>query len=231
VVAQRAEGSFPGSTRRLRDRDDAGRRLADELSEVLEPVDSQPRPLILGLPRGGVVVAAAVADSIGCSLDALTVRKVSLPSNPELAVGAVTLRGPVLLNAGVVAAEQLGPADVAELVAMARERVMADELTYRLGRPPADVKGREVILVDDGAATGATIRAAISSVRADGATKVIVAVPVAPRETLQVLAAEADLVVCLQRPFLFRAVGWAYQDFGPVPDDRVRSLLEAAHGR
>jgi predicted phosphoribosyltransferase len=219
---------LPGTARRMRDRQDAGHKLGVALVAALDAETLAARPIVLGLPRGGVVVAAAVATALELPLDAITVRKVAMPQNEELAVGAVTLDGPPLLNAAVVAAERLDSGEIAVMVDAARERVRRDEITFRSGRPPADVAGRPVIVVDDGAATGATVRAAIVAVRAKGATAVIVGLPVAPRETLQVLQAEADLVVCLQAPLLFRAVGWAYQDFQATPDEEVRELLSAA---
>jgi putative phosphoribosyl transferase len=209
--------------RRFRDRDDAGRRLAAAVGPAL--VGAPRGGIVVGLPRGGVLVAAGVAAALGLALDAMTVRKVGSPHNPELAVGAVTAGGTVLLNDGVVRAEELAPDAVARLVDAARERATADERRYRGDRPPVDLTDREVVLVDDGAATGATVRACVAAARAAGAYRVVVALPVAPRETLEVLAREADAVVCLQSPLLFRAVGWAYDTFGDADTDEVVALL------
>jgi putative phosphoribosyl transferase len=202
------------------DRDDAGRQLGTALRAAL-PEAELAQAVVLGLPRGGVMVAAAAAKDLGLPLDALAVRKVGLPRNPEVAVGAFASGGEPLLNDSVVRAEELRSADLDVLVAAAVEGVRADEARYRPGRPPVAVAGRLVVLVDDGAATGATMRAAIGSMRLAGAGRVLVALPVAPRETLAVLEREADQVICLQRPLLFRAVGWAYSQFSPPSAEQV----------
>lgn len=210
------------------DRVDAGRQLAHALRPLLAgpSVDAQRRDvLLLGLPRGGVIVAAAAAAELGLGLDAIAVRKISLPRNPEVAVGAFAAGGEPLLNDSVVHAEELRPADLDVLVAAAVEGVRADEARYRPGRPPLDLAGRSVVLIDDGAATGATMRAAIVAMRLGGAGRVLVALPVAPRETLLLLEREADEVVCLQRPLLFRAVGWAYASFAPPSTEQVARAL------
>jgi putative phosphoribosyl transferase len=206
------------------DRDDAGRRLGAEIPLTLSETE-RASALVLGLPRGGVIVAAAVAKVLGLPLDALPVRKIGLPRNPEVAVGAFAAGGEPVLNDSVVRAEELRPADLDVLVAAAVEGVRADESRYRPGRGPLDATGRVVVLVDDGAATGATMRAAIVAVRLAGARRVVVALPVAPRETLAVLEHEADQVVCLERPLLFRAVGWAYVQFAPSSPEQVFRAL------
>jgi predicted phosphoribosyltransferase len=209
--------------RRFRDRDDAGHRLAEALAPVVGRAAAP--TLVLGLPRGGVVVAGAVAADLGLPLDAMVVRKVGSPTNPELALGAVTADGTVLLNEQVVRAEELGTDAVAQRVAAAHAAALDDEQRYRGGRPRLDLSGAEVVLVDDGAATGATVRACVAAARAAGAARVVVALPVAPRETLAVLQREADEVVCLRTPMLFRAVGWAYDRFGDADTARVVALL------
>lgn len=210
--------------RAFADRVDAGRRLAAALaSDHADRADV----VVLGLPRGGVVVAAEVAAALHLPLDALVVRKVGAPSNPELALAAVLADGPPVLNPGVLQAEGLSAGEAERLVAAERERCAAAERRWRPGQPPADVAGRTVLLVDDGAATGATMRAAVAAVRARGSARVVVAVPVAPRETLALLEREADAVVCLRRPLLFRAVGWAYADFAATTDDEVAALLRS----
>jgi putative phosphoribosyl transferase len=213
------------------DRADAGRRLGAALAPVLAADPAQPPrepatgTLVLGLPRGGVEVAAAAAAVLGVPLDAIAVRKVGAPTNPELAVGAVVADGTVLLNEQVVRAEELTDREVADLVAAALGLARADAELYRGDRPPPSLAGVTVVVVDDGAATGATVRAALAAVRAAGAAWVVVGLPVAPRDTLAVLEREADVVVCLRRPLLFRAVGWAYEDFTPTGTDRVVELL------
>jgi putative phosphoribosyl transferase len=211
----------------FRDREDAGHQLARELGPHLV---ATARTVLLGLPRGGVVVAAAAGGDLGLPVDAIAVRKIGAPGNPELALGAVTADGTVLLNDQVVRAEELTAQEVADRVSRSTGEAAADEVRYRGDRPRPDLRGADVVIVDDGAATGATVRAALRSARASGAARVVVALPVAPRETLAVLEREADLVVCLRRPLLFRAVGWAYSDFSATPADRVVSLLGAGPG-
>jgi putative phosphoribosyl transferase len=166
-----------------------------------------------------------VATALGGRLDAYAVRKIRTPGHPELALGAVTYDGTVLLNEQVVRAQELTAADVDALTAEALAQARGDAESYRPGRGPVQVRGEQVVLVDDGAATGATVRACVAGARAGGAALVAVALPVAPRETAAVLRREADLVVVLRSPLLFRAVGWAYDDFSEVPADRVRALL------
>jgi putative phosphoribosyl transferase len=228
VTASHGSGTFA-------DRVDAGRQLAAGLAGVLADEPDEPRdegepsaPLLLGLPRGGVVVAAAAAAELGVPFDAIAVRKVGAPTNPELALGAVTADGTVLLNDQVVRAEELTGGQVAERVAAAQAQAQADAERYRGDRQPPRLEGATVVVVDDGAATGATVRAAVAAVRAAGARRVVVGLPVAPRETLTVLEREADAVVCLRRPLLFRAVGWAYADFTPTATERVVELLQGA---
>jgi len=214
------------SPRAFTDRADAGRQLAEALAAGWTDTDRS-GVLLLGLPRGGVIVAAAAADRLGLAMDAVAVRKISLPRNPELAVGAFAAGGEPVLNESIVQAEQLRPADLDVLVAAAVEGVRADEARYRPGRPPLVVTGRQVVLIDDGAATGATMRAAVAAMRLGAAAWVQVAVPVAPRETLLLLEQEADAVLCLQQPLLFRAVGWAYTAFAPPSTEQVARALAA----
>ncbi len=206
------------------DREDAGRQLGAALLAVLSEAE-RVSAIVLGLPRGGVIVAAATARELGLQVDALPVRKIGLPRNPEVAIGAFAAGGEPVLNDSVVQGEDLRPVDLDVLIAAAVEGVRADEARFRPGRQPIDVAGRLVVLVDDGAATGATMRAAIVSMRLAGAARVVVALPVAPRETLGVLENEADQVVCLQRPLLFRAVGWAYAQFAPSSPEQVFRAL------
>jgi len=206
------------------DRSDAGRQLGQALAGGWTDAERR-QALLLGLPRGGVIVAAAAADHLHLPMDAVAVRKISLPRNPEVAVGAFASGGEPVLNDSVVQAEQLRAADLDVLVAAAVEGVRADEARYRPGRPPLAVAGRSVVLIDDGAATGATLRAAIVAMRVGGAAHVAVAIPVAPRETLLVLEREADSVLCLHSPLLFRAVGWAYVSFAPPSTEQVARAL------
>ena len=183
--------------------------------------------VVLGLPRGGVPVAAEVASALGVPLDVFLVRKLGVPGHEELAMGAIASGGRVVVNDEVVRGLGIG-ADVIGQVAD-REAVELDrrERDYRGGRPALDVRGRTVILVDDGLATGSSMRAAIGGVRGLGPAAVVVAVPVAAAVTCAELAGEdgVDEVVCPARPRPFIAVGQAYRDFSQVSDDEVRRLL------
>jgi predicted phosphoribosyltransferase len=218
----------PGGPR-FADRTDAGHQLGTALRGPLhQALMTDLGAVLLGLPRGGVVVAAAAAEVLGAPLGTYPVRKVRSPRNPELAVGAVTADGTTLLNDQVVRAESLGGDALRRMVDDARALAEADRVTYGVERSPGDLAGRVAVLVDDGAATGATVRACLAAARAAGSAEVVVALPVAPRETLAVLDREADRVVCLRRPLLFRAVGWAYEDFGEVATDDVQRMLDRA---
>src|SRR5579885_2028258 len=200
----------------FRDRVDAGVQLA----AALERYHGQD-VLVLGIPRGGVVVAAEVARRLGAALDVIVARKLGAPISRELAIGAVTADGERYLNEDIL--RELGVTErylqrvTEEEQAEARRR----EERFRAGRPPARVAGRTVILVDDGLATGATMRAAVRSVRRHGPARLVVAVPVGARETCEELRAEADEVVCLYQPEPFWAVGAHYQHFEPVDDATV----------
>jgi len=184
--------------------------------------------LVLGIPRGGVAVAAELARALDLELDIVVARKLGAPGSPELAIGAVTADGGCFLNRDIVA--QLGVTDahlrsIHEVeMAEARRR----ETALRQNRARARIRDRIVFLVDDGLATGATMRAAVRAVRAGGPSRVIVAVPVGSRDACADLAAEADEVICLHQPGGFGAVGYYYRHFEPVEDDQVRHLLEGA---
>jgi putative phosphoribosyl transferase len=211
------------------DRRDAGARLADQLAEQLGLASGpDPRVLVLGLPRGGVPVAAEVARALGAELDVLVVGKVGVPGHEELALAAVADDGSVAVNPSVVSA--IGMSDE-ELHALARRHAAA--LATRAGelrgsRPPVGLEGRTAVVVDDGMATGATMRVAVEVVRRRGPRRVIVAVPVASMEAAEVVGAAADALVCLLTPPGFRAVGPWYADFTQVSDEEVRDLLRSA---
>jgi predicted phosphoribosyltransferase len=202
----------------FRDRAEAGRLLADAVAERLGS-QSQGVPLVLSLPRGGVPVGFEVARVLHAPLDVYLVRKLGVPGQPELAMGALASGDVLVMNEEVV--RRLGvPRAAIEAVAAAEGRELARrEQAYRGGSPPPEVQGRTVVLVDDGLATGATMRAAVESV---------VAVPTAPPPTVDELYRQADDVVVLTTPDPFYAVGCSYEDFSPTTDDEVRDLLRRA---
>lgn len=206
--------------RRFRDRADAGRRLGAALTHL-----TGADVVVLGLPRGGVPVAAEVARALAAPLDVVVVRKVGVPRQPELALGAVGEGGTRVLNPAVLHAARIRPRDlrvaVAEAEAELRERVRG----LRAGRPAVGLAGRTVVIVDDGIATGATARAACRVVRARGAVRVVLAAPVAPPEVTASLAAVADEVVVPWQPAVFGAVGRFYDDFTQVSQAEVARLL------
>ncbi|MDN5794946.1 MAG: phosphoribosyltransferase [Intrasporangium sp.] len=203
----------------FRDRVEAGARLGERLARL-----SLEDPVVLGLPRGGVPVAAQVARRLSAPLDVIVVRKLGVPSQPELAMGAIGEGGTRVLDERIVRAAGVGPSLLAQVED--RERAVLEGRVTRLrsGRPGIDLTGRTAVIVDDGIATGATARVACLVARALGARWVVVAVPVGPPHVEERLP-EADLVVCLERPWRFRAVGAAYDDFEPTSDDEVTRIL------
>jgi predicted phosphoribosyltransferase len=207
------------------DRTDAGRALARALEAHRGGTDT----LVLGLPRGGVPVACEIARALALPLDVLVVRKLGLPWQPELAMGAIASGGALVLNDEVV--RHLGGRMHEFEAVRAREQAELErrERKYRGDRPPLDIRGRTGILVDDGLATGATMEAAVRALRALGAARVVVAVPVASPEARNRIAAVADEVVCLAAPMFFSAVGQWYADFGQTEDAEVQDLLARAH--
>jgi putative phosphoribosyl transferase len=209
----------------FRDRTDAGRRLAELLTAYRDQ-----DPVVLALPRGGVPVAAVVADALDAPLDVILVRKLGLPQQPELAMGAIGEQGVRVLNDDVLAATGTTPSVIAAVEQ--RERIELEDRAarYRAGRPQYPIAGRSVIVVDDGIATGSTARAAIQVARVMHATSIVLAVPVAPPRTCADLATVADHVVCVERPARFSAVGQFYEDFSPTTDDEVITLLASHAG-
>jgi predicted phosphoribosyltransferase len=209
----------------LRDREDAAHRLAWEL-RAYQGQD----PLILAIPRGAVPMGRILAESLDGELDVVLVHKLGAPGNPEYAIGAVSETGEVILR-GALAGERL-PAGYVENEAARQLAVLRQRRArYTPERLPADPRDRVVIVVDDGIATGATFKAALSLVRTRGPTKLIAAVGVAPEESLAEVRALADEVVCLETPPLFFAVGEFYDDFRQVGDDEVVAMLQAAGTR
>jgi putative phosphoribosyl transferase len=204
-----------------RDRIDAGRKLAKRLAGM--PLTD---PVVLGLPRGGVPVAAQVAARLGAPLDVIVVRKLGVPSQPELAMGAIGEGGVRVLDERIMSAAHVDWARLADVEA--EERAVLEDRVERLrhGRARVELGGRTAVIVDDGIATGATARVAALVARALGARRVIVAVPVGPPDIDERMP-EVDEVVCLLRPWSFRAVGGSYDDFAPTSDDEVVRLLDA----
>jgi putative phosphoribosyl transferase len=208
------------------DRVDAGRRLADLLKDAggLEGDGA----VVLGLPRGGVPVAAEVGRVLGAPLDVIMVRKLGVPSEPELAMGALGEDGVRVDNAVVMASTALGRSEIEAIVQRERAELVLRARRYREGRPRLDLQGRCAVIVDDGIATGSTARAACRVARAHGAARVVLAVPVAPRATVSALQAECDDMVALASPEQFYAVGEWYDDFSPTSDSDVVELLRNA---
>lgn len=208
-------------------RAEAGQLLAEKLGKYAGRDDV----IVLGLPRGGVPVAYEVARRLGVPLDVFIVRKLGVPGFEELALGAIASGGVRVLNEDVVRAlpkanELIESVTTRELAELARR-----EQIYRDGRPAPDIGGRTVILVDDGLATGATMRAAVAALRQLGAAKIVVAVPVGAADTCREIEQEVDETVCAMAPEWFQAVGQFYEDFSQISDDEVRELLARAARR
>ncbi len=210
---------------RFADRADAGRRLAQLLGD-----QSGPPPVVVALPRGGVPVAAEVARVLGAPLDVLVVRKLGHPQQPELGVGAVAEGGVTVLNDALLQRTRVDPAALASVEAREQEEVARRVARYRGDRPRVAVTGRAVILVDDGLATGFTARAAIEVLRRAGAASIVLAVPVAPPDTLSALRPLVEEVVCVHAPPEMWAIGQWYDDFTQTTDEEVARLLAAAPG-
>ena len=205
----------------FRDRADAGRVLAGALDHLSGRRDV----IVLALPRGGVPVAAEVAKALAAPLDVLLVRKLGVPGHAELAMGALAAGGVRVVNRAVTGALGIPPGVIDEVAAREAGELDRREQAYRPGRPPLDVAGKVVVVVDDGLATGSTMRAAVAAVRELGPARIVVAVPVGAGETCRELAGEADEVVCARMPAGFRAVGEWYEDFSETTDDDIRALL------
>jgi putative phosphoribosyl transferase len=210
--------------RRFRDRADAGRALGSELGEYARRDDV----VVLGLPRGGVPVAAEVARELGAPLDVFLVRKLGAPGHEELAMGAVATGGVRVLNEELVHRLGLSDEEIAHVVAREEAELARRERLYRGDRERIAVEGTTVILVDDGLATGASMRAAVAALRLDRPARVVVAVPAGAPESCEDLRPEVDELVCLSSPHPFYAVGLWYDDFTPTTDDEVRTLLAEA---
>lgn len=206
----------------FRDRKDAGKLLA----KLLKEYENNKSSIVIGLPRGGVVVAAEVAHQLKLPLDILCPRKLGAPYQPELAIGAVTETGEGILNEDVIAAVGASKAYLDAVIKKQTEVAQQRAKLYRKGRALLDLKDKIVILVDDGLATGATMKAAIASAKALEASKIVVAVPVAPEDTLNEIGEQVDEVKCIETPYPFYAVGAFYSDFSQTEDDEVIHLLQ-----
>ena len=212
--------------KRFRDRREAGRLLAAKLSAYA----NRPDVVVLALPRGGVPVAAEVARALGAPLDVFVVRKLGVPGHEEFAFGAIATGGVRVLNEDVVRALQIPDRVIDAVAAREQEELARRERVYRGDRPPLDVRGRTVILVDDGLATGATMHAAIRALRQQQPARIVVAVPTASPETCDELKRVVDEVVCATTPDPFYAVGLWYEDFSQTTDEEVRELLARSTG-
>ncbi|MEW2178770.1 phosphoribosyltransferase [Streptomyces sp. NPDC005406] len=208
------------------DRADAGQRLA----EALHPLATSD-PVVLGLPRGGVPVAFRVAAELGAALDVIVVRKLGVPYHPELGFGAIGEGGVRVISEDIVRRGRVSEADVAAVERAEEVELLRRARTFRGERPRIPLAGRTVIVVDDGIATGATALAACEVARAQGAARVVLAVPVAPPDAAERLGGQVDELVCLSTPHGFSAVGEWYRDFGQTPDEEVVSLLARAAAR
>lgn len=210
--------------RAFANRTEAGRLLAEKLVQYA----GRYNVVVLGLPRGGVPVAYEVAKRLGAPLDVFIVRKLGVPGFEELAAGAIASGGVRVLNDDVMRAIPHAAEAIEAITARETAELERREHEYRDGRPAPQLRDRIVILVDDGLATGATMRAAVKALRQRGAAKIVVAVPVGPPDTCRAIEQEADETICLSTPEFFQAVGQYYEDFSQTSDDDVRELLKIA---
>ncbi len=208
---------------RFQDRADAGRQLAQKLIQYKD----NPEAIVIGLPRGGVVTAWQVSSILHLPLDIIVPRKIGAPHNPELALGALTQEGAIVWNTELMNMLNLHPSDVQYIIDAEKKEAQRRLKLYRGDRAPLVIKNKIVILVDDGLATGATMKAAIASVKDQGAQKIIVAIPVAPADTIEKFKQEADEVICLFVPEFFMGVGGAYAHFDQTTDDEVINLMNS----
>jgi predicted phosphoribosyltransferase len=206
------------------DRRDAGQRLAAKLGNFAGREDVT----VLALPRGGIPVGFEVARALGVPLDVFVVRKLGVPGHEELAMGAIASGGAVSVNQEVVTALGISDEELDQLAEAEAAELAWREQLYREGRKPAELRGRTVLVVDDGLATGSTMFAAILALRELDPARIVVAVPVAPADTCREVREQADELICLDTPEPFFSVGQFYRDFSQTTDEEVRSLLRAA---
>jgi predicted phosphoribosyltransferase len=209
---------------RFLDRREAGERLAERLRNYA----NQPGVIVLALPRGGVPVGFEVAEALHAPLDVFVVRKLGVPGQEELAMGALASGGVRVLDDEVMRLVRVSPQDVERMTMAANEELSRQEARYRGERAFPDIRDKTVILVDDGLATGSTMRAAVRALRSQRPAAIVVAVPVGAAETCDALRSVADDVVCIETPEPFRAVGLWYEDFSQTTDDEVHALLDRA---
>lgn len=202
-------------------RAEAGQMLASRLKAYVGRKDV----IVLGIPRGGVPVAFEIADALRAPLDVFVARKLGVPGQEELAFGAIASGGVRILNSEIIQLVNISKLDIERVTIQEQRELERRERLYRGTRPPLDVRGRTVILVDDGIATGSSIRAAISALRQLKPADLIVAAPVAPLDTSRELTREVDDLVCLETPRMFQAIGQFYDDFSQVTDEEVADLL------
>ena len=210
--------------RKFRDRHQAGKLLAGHLKSF----SCQSNTLVLALPRGGVPVAYEVAHALAIPLDVLIVRKLGVPEHEELAMGAIATGGTVIFNEPIIQDFHISLAAIEDLLQAERQELKRRELLYRGERPFPGLKNQTIILVDDGIATGATMRAAINVLREHHPAHIILAVPVAPQSTCQELANDVDEVICLLQPLDFHTIGAWFEDFSQTTDSEVTALLAKA---
>ncbi len=203
------------------DRVDAGKRLAAALKGF-----AVGNGVVLAVPRGGVVVGYEIAEALDLPLDVIVPRKLGSPGNSELAIGAVAEDGSVVLDSSLVAYLDVSQEYIAEESERQRREIERRQSVYRQGMEPRQIAGKDVIVVDDGIATGSTMKAALASVRNQGAKSVTVAIPVGPPSTIEELKKMADRVICLYTPEYFQAIGQFYQDFSQTTDEEVIDLLK-----
>jgi len=224
AVGLHAMRDMPG---RFLDRRDAGRQLGEKLERYTAGPNNPAMVLVLGLPRGGVPVAYEVARALHAPLDVFVVRKLGVPGHRELAMGAIASGGLRVLNREVIESLGVSPAAVESVAVREMQELERQQRLYRGHTPLPELAGRTVIVVDDGLATGSTMRAAVGALRQGNPARIMVAVPVAAADTARRLREEADGVVCLSTPPDFHAVSMWYEDFSQTSDEEVRKLLEA----
>jgi putative phosphoribosyl transferase len=205
----------------FKDREEAGLKLADALIAYRDDKDA----VVLGLPRGGVVLAAAVAKKLHLPLDVICPRKIGAPFHKEFAIGAITETGQLVADVTTMRGLEISGEYLKREIEYEKEQAQRRLSLFRQGKPPRDLKDKITILVDDGLATGMTMKAAIQTAKEEGSLKVVVAVPVAPRETVSEIEALVDEIYCLSTPAFFQAVGQFYQNFTQVEDGEVLDLM------